>query len=164
MCRRRVEIVIKLLHVLAVVTLRPGQTEQSLFQNRIFAVPKRERETKPALPIGDAQQSIFTPAISAAARVIVWKIIPAISVGRIIFTDCRPLPLGEVRPPAFPVASARGVLSQTLFLHALTAQGFWIHALLVDLLRNSLRGQRWRKRKVAELEAAVLICHSHSTI
>src|ERR1700747_2557787 len=121
MCRRRLQIVVELLYVLAVVTLRPRQTEESLFQNRIFAVPKRERETKPALPVGDAKQAIFTPAIGAAPCMIVRKIIPAISVGRIIFTDCRPLPLGEVRPPAFPVAHARGVLSQTLFLHGLIA-------------------------------------------
>src|SRR5512132_2421815 len=83
---------------------------------------------------------------------IVRKILPAISVGRIIFTDCRPLPLGEVRPPAFPVTYARGVLSQTLFLHGLTAQGFWIHAFLVEVMRNSLRGSdgargRWQNSK-----------------
>src|SRR5215470_13227077 len=97
MRRRRVDVVIKLLYILAVVALRARQSEEALLQDWIFRVPKRERETKSALPIGDTQQSVFTPAISATARVIVWKIIPAISIGRIIFTDCRPLPLGEVR-------------------------------------------------------------------
>ena len=39
---RRVEVIIKLLDVLAVVALRAGQAEQPFLQNRIFAVPKRE--------------------------------------------------------------------------------------------------------------------------
>ena len=81
MRRCRVEVVIKFLHVLAVIPFWAGQTEQTLFQNRIFAVPKGEGETKPALPIGDAEQSILAPAISAAPRVIVREIIPAIAVG-----------------------------------------------------------------------------------
>src|SRR5262249_16066539 len=140
MRRRRVEVVIKLLYILAVVALRASQSEEALLQDWIFRVPERECETKTALPICDAEQSVLAPAISAASRVIVRKIIPPISLRRIIFANCRPLSLGEVRPPAFPVAYARRVLSETLFFRSLTAHGFWIHTLLVDLLRNSLRG------------------------
>src|SRR5207245_3545474 len=71
MRRRGIEIVIKLLHVFAVVSFRAGKTEEALFENWIFAVPKGERETKPALPIRDPEQTVLAPAICAAPRMLV---------------------------------------------------------------------------------------------
>src|SRR5205814_469365 len=105
MRRRRVEVVIELLHVLAVIALRAGQTEESLLQNRIFAVPECEREAKPALSIRNTKQAVFAPAIRAAPRVIVRKIVPAISARRIIFANRRPLSFREVRTQRFQLRS-----------------------------------------------------------
>ena len=44
--RRRVEVVVALLDVLAVVAFAVGQAEQPLFQNRIASVPERQREAQ----------------------------------------------------------------------------------------------------------------------
>src|SRR5438067_1639449 len=93
MRRRRVEVVVELLYVLAVIPFGAGKTEKALLQDRVFAIPKSERKAKPALAIGNAEQPIFAPAVGAAARMVVREIIPAISVRRVVFTDGGPLPL-----------------------------------------------------------------------
>ena len=77
MRRRRIEVVVALLHVLAVVALRAGQAEQPLLQDRVAAVPQRQREAQPALAIADAQQPVFAPAIRAAAGLIVRRSNPS---------------------------------------------------------------------------------------
>ena len=45
---RRVEIEVVLLHVLAVVAFAVRETEQAFLDDRIFAVPERERDTRAA--------------------------------------------------------------------------------------------------------------------
>src|SRR5215813_238840 len=74
--RRRIEVKVLLLHVLAVIALIGREAEQALLEERILAVPESESKTEPALAIRDAQQAVLTPAVSAAAGVIVGKIIP----------------------------------------------------------------------------------------
>ena len=49
-----VEIVIKLLHVFPVIALRATQSKQTLLQNRILMIPKRQCEAHSALPVCDA--------------------------------------------------------------------------------------------------------------
>src|SRR6185437_9927110 len=83
----RIEIKILLLHILAVIALRSADTEQSLFQNRVFAVPQRDRETEPAFAVGDAEQAVLAPPVRAAAGMVMWKIIPTGSRGRIVLTN-----------------------------------------------------------------------------
>jgi hypothetical protein len=51
--------------------------------------------------------------------VVVWKVILAIPLGRIIFAHRCPLPLGEIRTPAFPIFLASRVLRKPLFLRRL---------------------------------------------
>ena len=41
------------LHILAVIPLRTGQSEEPFFQDRIAPIPKGEGETKPLLVIRD---------------------------------------------------------------------------------------------------------------
>ena len=53
--RRRIDVIVEFLDVLTVVTFGAGEPEKSLLLNRIFSIPKRERETKAALPITDAE-------------------------------------------------------------------------------------------------------------
>jgi len=43
-----------LLHVLAVVALAVGQSEQALLQDRVLAVPERQGEAKALLVVGNA--------------------------------------------------------------------------------------------------------------
>src|SRR6185295_10673226 len=101
--RRGVEIEITLLDVFAVIPFRTAQPEQPLFENRVAAVPERQREAQPTLAVGQAQKTVFAPAIRPAARVIVRKIVPGVAVGRVVFPYRAPLPLGKVRAPALPV-------------------------------------------------------------
>jgi hypothetical protein len=46
MARHTVEIPPVLLHVLAVVSLRPGEAEHALFQDRVDVVPQSQRKAK----------------------------------------------------------------------------------------------------------------------
>ena len=77
MGRRGIEVKIAFFHVLAVIALAVGEAEEPLLQNRILAVPQRQRETEPALAVGEAEQPVLAPTISAATGVVVWKILPA---------------------------------------------------------------------------------------
>ena len=44
--RRRVEVVVQLFHVFAVIAFGVRQAEQTLFQDRVVAVPQRERQAQ----------------------------------------------------------------------------------------------------------------------
>src|SRR5206468_4210533 len=116
-------VVVKFLHVLAVIALAVGEAEEALLQNRVLAVPQRERKAEPALVVAHAGDSVFAPAIRAAASVVVREIIPRVALWRIILAHRAPLALGEIRPPTFPVGQAGFAVSQALCLG--------VHALLI---------------------------------
>src|SRR5262249_24681838 len=109
---RRVEIEVTLLHVLAVIALRPRESEQTLLEDRIASVPQGERETRPSLAVGETEQAVFAPAIGPASCVIVREIVPGRAARRVVLTHRAPLTLGEVGAPALPVLLARGVLGE----------------------------------------------------
>ena len=111
--RRAGRVEIRLLHILAVVALGPGQAEQPFLQDGVAAVPHREAEAQPALAVGDAEQTVLAPAVGAAGRVIEGEIFPRLAVGRVILAHRAPLPLGEIRAPALPVPGPVGVLGKT---------------------------------------------------
>ena len=111
---RGVEIVVTLLDVLAMVALGVAQAEEAFLEDRIAAIPQGQGEAKAALPVGQAQQAIFAPAVSPAAGVVVGKIIPAVSTGGIVLPHRAPLALGQVGSPAFPVPGTPGILRQAL--------------------------------------------------
>src|SRR5262249_59134698 len=97
--RGEVEVVLR--HVLAVVALAVCQAEQPFLENRIGAVPERERETQKLAIVGDAGQSVFTPVVRARARLVVAEVAPCVAGSAVVFADRAPLPLGDVRSP-FP--------------------------------------------------------------
>ena len=98
-----IEIEVVFLHVLAVVALAVGQTEEAFFQDRVPAVPQRERETEDLVIIGDACQPVFAPVIGARSRLVVREIVPRIAVLAVIFADRSPLPFAQVRTPLLPL-------------------------------------------------------------
>ena len=111
----RVEVKVRLLYILPVISFRTRESEQPLLENGVPAIPQGERETQSTLTIGDAEQPIlFTPAIRPAARVVMGEVLPAVSIFRVILPDRTPLPLREVRPPPLPVAVAPRILCQAL--------------------------------------------------
>src|SRR5262249_27041190 len=113
---RGVEIEVALLDVLTVVTLRVGQPKQTLLEDRIAAVPQREREAQPPLPVGDAEQAVLAPAEGTAARVVGRGVLPAGAACRVVLTHGAPLAFGEIGPPALPVLLTPSVLGEPLDL------------------------------------------------
>ena len=123
MRRRRVEVVVALLHVLAVVALGVGQPEQALLEDGVLAIPQGERKAEAALPVGDAEQPVLAPAVDARPRLLVVEVAPAVAARRVVLAHRAPLALGEVRAPALPVALAALVLAQTALLGAQRGAG-----------------------------------------
>ena len=110
--RRRVEVGVDLLDVLAVVALRAGQPEQPLLEDRVATVPQRQREIEPATLVGDPEQAVLAPAIGARPRVVVRLVAPGVAVLRVVLADGAPLAIGEVRAPAPPVRPAVACLHE----------------------------------------------------
>src|SRR5713101_2708813 len=102
MSRRGVEIVVKFLSIFAVVALGICEAKNTLLQNLVFAVPQRQRETEALLVITDPGDAVFTPAICAAAGMVVGEIFPGIAVWRIILAHRAPLAFGKIRAEATP--------------------------------------------------------------
>src|SRR5258708_829117 len=94
--RRGIEIEIRLLHVLAMVSLVPCEPKQALLENRILPVPDPQSKAHPPLPVADAQQAVLAPPVSPAARVVMREVFPALACRRIVLTDRAPLTLGQV--------------------------------------------------------------------
>src|SRR5206468_7130788 len=67
-------------------------------------------------PVAEAEQPVLAPAVRAAARVVVREIVPGRPVLGVVLADRSPLPLGEIGPPALPVALSPRVLSEPLCL------------------------------------------------
>jgi hypothetical protein len=57
--RGAVQVEVVLLDVLAVVALAVGQPEHPLLQQRVPAVPQRQRETQPLLVVADAGDAVL---------------------------------------------------------------------------------------------------------
>src|SRR4030095_12886685 len=125
MRRSGVEVVVKLLSVLAVVALGVGQSENAFLEDRVFTIPQSERKTEALGIIADAGQTVLAPTIRAAACMVVREMLPGIAVRRVIFPHRAPLALGEVRTPTFPVLpTGFGLIEALLFaefdIHSLT--------------------------------------------
>ena len=116
---RGVEIEVVLLDVFAVVALRAGQPEETLFEDGVAPVPEGQRETEPLVVVRDTSQPVLAPAVSARARVIVREVVPGGAPRAVVLAYRAPLALGEVGAPASPVGGARLGVEQPLLLSAL---------------------------------------------
>ncbi len=104
---RGVEVEVILLHVLAVIALVAGQAENPLFQDGIALVPQRQGETDVLLPVADASQAVFVPAVGARTGVIMGQVFPGVAIRAVVFAHRAPGTFAEIGPPAFPVLPAR---------------------------------------------------------
>ena len=116
MGRRRVEIVVELLDVLAVVALRTGETEEALLEDRVISIPEGETEAEPAEPVAQSHQTILTPPVGTTARLIKGEGGPDIAVRRVILAHCPPLTLREVGAPELPEALSACIFAKAYFL------------------------------------------------
>jgi hypothetical protein len=83
-----------------------AQSKQSLLEDMIAAVPKREREADALMAIANAADTVFPPAVRARPRLLVRKRFPRRSARALVLANCSPLPFGKVRPPALPMLDA----------------------------------------------------------
>src|SRR5262249_40672449 len=79
----------------------------------VAPVPQGERETDAPLAVADPQQAVLSPAVGAAAGMVVGEVIPGVAAGRVILAHGPPLPLGKIGPPTLPVLLAPGILLET---------------------------------------------------
>src|SRR5271156_662512 len=118
MRRRRIQVVVELLHVLAVIALAVGQAEQPLLEDWVTGVPQRETQAQPLPQIGNSGDAVLTPAIGATAGVIVRKVLPGVAVRTVVLADRAPLALGQVRAPLLPALTFGKVRSEARMLGA----------------------------------------------
>ena len=121
--RRRVDVEVVLLDVLAVVALAVGEPEETFLQDRVALVPERQREAQALLVVADPAQTVFAPAIGAGARLLVTEVIPGVAVGAVVLAHRAPLPLAEVGPPALPRDSLFARVVQTRLFRRLVEAG-----------------------------------------
>ena len=100
--RRAVEVEVVLFDVLAVIAFAVRETEEAFFQDRIFAIPERERETQKLLVVAEAGQAVLSPSVGAGACLIVREVVPGVAVLAVVLAHSAPLTFGKVRPPLFP--------------------------------------------------------------
>ena len=79
MGRRRVEVEVVLLHILAVVAFAVGQSEEPLLEDGVLPVPQGQAETEVLLVIGNAGDAVLAPPVGARAGLVVGEEIPGVT-------------------------------------------------------------------------------------
>ena len=100
--RGAVEVEPVLLDVLAVVALAVGEPEHPLLQDRVGAVPERERQAQPLALVADSRDPVLAPPVSPRARLVVREVVPGVAVVAVVLADRAPLALAQVRAPGLP--------------------------------------------------------------
>jgi hypothetical protein len=77
---RAVEVVVVLLHVLAVVALVAGQPKEPLLEDGVALVPQADGQTQVLEAVADPGQAVLVPAVGAAAGVVVGEVVPGFAV------------------------------------------------------------------------------------
>ena len=100
--RQPLEVPPVLLDVLAVVALRPREAEHPLLEDRVLAVPEREREAELVADVGDPGHAVLVPAVGAGARVVVREGVPGVAALGVVLAHGAPGALAQVRAPLVP--------------------------------------------------------------
>ena len=103
MGRRRVEVEVALLDVLAVVPLGPREAEEPLLEDGVALVPEGQGQAEPLMVVRDPEEPILPPPVGARPGMVVGEVLPHRPAGRVVLADRAPLTLGEIRPPPLPV-------------------------------------------------------------
>ena len=100
--RRGVEVEVVLLHVLPVVALGVGQPEGALLEDRVGAVPQRDREAQQLAVVAQAGDAVLTPLVGPGPGLVVGEVAPRITVVAVVLPDRAPLALAQVGAPSTP--------------------------------------------------------------
>ena len=114
--RRRVDVEVVLLDVLAVVPLAVGEAERALLEDRIPPVPEGEGEAEALLVVGEAAEAVLAPPVGPGAGLVVGEVVPGVAVLAVVLADRPPLPLAEVGAPLLPGNARLPGLVQPLLL------------------------------------------------
>ena len=109
MRRRRVEVEVILLHVLAVIALLGREAEEAFLQNGIALIPEREAEAHDLVAVANRRHAVLAPAVGPRARVVVREVSPGVAIRAVILAHAGPRALGDVRPPLVPRGEGVGV-------------------------------------------------------
>ncbi len=101
-----VKIVVVLFDILPVVALFSGETEEPLFQNGVAPIPHGKRQAEVLVAVGDPADPILTPAVGAASRVVVGKVVPCSSAGTVVLSNRSPGTFAEIGSPVLPIRPA----------------------------------------------------------
>ena len=104
---RGVQVEPVLLGVLAVVALAVGEPEHPLLEDRVRAVPQRERQAQPLALVADPGDPVLAPPVGARARLVVREVVPGVAAAAVVLADRAPLALGQIRAPRLPGDFAR---------------------------------------------------------
>src|SRR4051794_22646196 len=96
--------------VLAVISLRTGQAEHPLLDDRVDAVPERQCKAQVVADIGDAGHAVLVPPIGAGPGVVVGEVSPGVAILAVVLSDRPPGTLGEIGPPLVPGVGAGHVV------------------------------------------------------
>src|SRR5207244_3686759 len=104
-------------------------------------VPQREPEAEQQVVVAKPADPVLTPAVGAAARMIVREIFPGIAVFAVILAHRAPLALAEIRSPSSPMLAVSYLLEAQPLGGAKCAVGTLYHQLssLKSLLSPRLR-------------------------
>ena len=155
--RRAVEIEVVLLDVLAVIPLAVGEAEHPLLEDRILAVPERERQAEEHLVVAESGDAVLAAQVGARAGLIVRDVVPGLDVLVQVLSNAAPLPLTEVGPPLPP----GDLLAADLFEAGMFAGGLGLLAHRFDLLVGCSASVWSRERAtvvVINLKARLAAC------
>jgi hypothetical protein len=123
-----VEIVVNLFDVLSVIALFTRQAEESLFENRVFAIPQGDGEAEKLVVVADAKNAIFGPPVRTRPRVLVREVVPSITVRAVILPNGAPGALSQIRTEAAPVFLPRLGFGQSSAFRSQAAQATLVSA------------------------------------
>src|SRR5262245_29797253 len=114
MGRRRIEVEVTFLLILAVIAFIAGKPKDTFFQHRIASVPQRHSKTDQLMAIADAGEAVLVPAIGTRSGMVMRERVPGGPVSAIVLTDRHPGPLAQIGAPTLPMALTLRFLFQTL--------------------------------------------------
>ena len=73
-----IQIEVILLYVFPVISFAVSESEEPLLENRVVAIPQRQRKAKPGFFVANAGQTVFAPSVGTRTCVIMWKVLQAL--------------------------------------------------------------------------------------
>src|SRR5580765_6938394 len=97
-----VEVEIVFLDIFTVVGLAVRQTEGTLFEDGVVAIPQGHAKAEQLFIIADAGKTILPPVIDTGSGLIMREVVPGISILAVVLAHCTPLPFAKVGSPFSP--------------------------------------------------------------